>query len=166
MRRDPLLLFTCAALVLLGWFAAAAEPDAGLLAFRQVSEELGLTVVNMRFVKPLDAELILRLASEHAAFITVDRDKSLAQAKAVAQILAVKARLDPLLVYDRPNNDADEQREQHHRQDMQEPRAPKRAFHAEAHRDRVQAVVLAYETGLVSPTRPPGPPSDRTPHSR
>jgi glutamate-ammonia-ligase adenylyltransferase len=27
--------------VLLGWFADAAEPDAGLLAFRQVSEELG-----------------------------------------------------------------------------------------------------------------------------
>jgi len=29
--------------VLLGWFADAAEPDAGLLAFRQVSEELGDT---------------------------------------------------------------------------------------------------------------------------
>ena len=27
--------------VLLGWFADAAEPDAGLLAFRQVSEALG-----------------------------------------------------------------------------------------------------------------------------
>ena len=32
--------------MLLGWFADAAEPDAGLLAFRQVSEALGsLTVV-------------------------------------------------------------------------------------------------------------------------
>ena len=31
-----------------------------------------------------------------------------------AVILAVKSRLDPLLVYDRPNNDADQQRKQGH----------------------------------------------------
>ena len=33
-------------------------------------------------------------------------------------------------------------------------------------RDRVQAVVLAYETGLVTPGRPAGPPDGRGPHAR
>ena len=37
--------------VLLGWFADAAEPDAGLLAFRQVSEELGSTPWYLRLLR-------------------------------------------------------------------------------------------------------------------
>ncbi len=37
--------------VLLGWFADAAEPDAGLLAFRQVSEELGSSPWYLRLLR-------------------------------------------------------------------------------------------------------------------
>jgi glutamate-ammonia-ligase adenylyltransferase len=37
--------------VMLGWFAAAAQPDAGLLAFRQVSEELGDTPWYLRLLR-------------------------------------------------------------------------------------------------------------------
>jgi 1-deoxy-D-xylulose-5-phosphate synthase len=37
-----------------------------------VARELGLTVVNMRFVKPLDRELILELAKTHQGFVTIE----------------------------------------------------------------------------------------------
>ncbi len=37
--------------MLLGWFADAAEPDAGLLAFRQVSEALGETPWFLRLLR-------------------------------------------------------------------------------------------------------------------
>ncbi len=37
--------------VLLGWFADAAEPDAGLLAFRQVSEQLGSSPWYLRLLR-------------------------------------------------------------------------------------------------------------------
>jgi len=37
--------------VLLGWFADAAEPDAGLLAFRQVSDELGSSPGYLRLLR-------------------------------------------------------------------------------------------------------------------
>ena len=37
-----------------------------------VGEALDLTVVNMRFVKPIDDEMILELAKTHDAFVTVE----------------------------------------------------------------------------------------------
>src|SRR6202035_1159205 len=37
--------------VLLGWFADAAEPDAGLLAFRQVSDALGQSPWYLRLLR-------------------------------------------------------------------------------------------------------------------
>ncbi|VAX11340.1 1-deoxy-D-xylulose 5-phosphate synthase [hydrothermal vent metagenome] len=40
----------------------------------QVAEELGLTVVNMRFVKPLDEKLILELADNHELLVTVEEN--------------------------------------------------------------------------------------------
>jgi 1-deoxy-D-xylulose-5-phosphate synthase len=36
------------------------------------AEELDATLVNMRFVKPLDADLVSRLALEHDALVTVE----------------------------------------------------------------------------------------------
>ena len=39
---------------------------------QQVGEDLNLTVVNMRFVKPLDRELILQLARTHQGFVTLE----------------------------------------------------------------------------------------------
>ena len=41
-------------------------------AAETVAAELDLTVVNMRFVKPLDRELLLELAHSHAAFVTLE----------------------------------------------------------------------------------------------
>ncbi|WP_079724409.1 1-deoxy-D-xylulose-5-phosphate synthase [Pseudoxanthomonas indica] len=41
-------------------------------AAEQVALELGLTAVNMRFVKPLDRALVLELASSHEGFVTVE----------------------------------------------------------------------------------------------
>jgi glutamate-ammonia-ligase adenylyltransferase len=47
--------------VLLGWFADAAEPDAGLLAFRQVSEALGETPWYLRLLRD-ETEAAYRMA--------------------------------------------------------------------------------------------------------
>jgi 1-deoxy-D-xylulose-5-phosphate synthase len=41
-------------------------------AAEQVGAELGLTVVNMRFVKPLDRALLLQLAQTHEGFVTIE----------------------------------------------------------------------------------------------
>ena len=41
-------------------------------AAEQVGEALGLTVVNMRFVRPLDRTLILELAKTHDGFVTME----------------------------------------------------------------------------------------------
>ncbi len=38
----------------------------------QAAEKLGCTVVNMRWVKPLDTELLLRVAASHQALVTVE----------------------------------------------------------------------------------------------
>ncbi len=47
--------------VLLGWFADAAEPDAGLLAFRQVSEQLGDSPWYLRLLRD-DTRVAQRMA--------------------------------------------------------------------------------------------------------
>lgn len=41
-------------------------------AAEKVGAELGLTVVNMRFIKPLDRELLLQLAQTHEGFVTIE----------------------------------------------------------------------------------------------
>ncbi len=41
-------------------------------AAETVGEDLGLTVVNMRFVKPLDRALLLELAKTHEGFVTLE----------------------------------------------------------------------------------------------
>jgi 1-deoxy-D-xylulose-5-phosphate synthase len=60
-----------------------------LAAALEVGAELGATVVNMRFVKPLDAALILDLARMHTAFVTVE-DNAVAggAGSAVAELMA------------------------------------------------------------------------------
>jgi len=40
----------------------------------EAAEQLDATVVNMRFVKPLDEEMILRMAAEHELLVTVDEN--------------------------------------------------------------------------------------------
>ena len=40
----------------------------------EVAEKLDATVVNMRFVKPLDDDMVLRMAAEHELLVTVDEN--------------------------------------------------------------------------------------------
>ena len=55
----------------------------------EAGERLGATVVNMRFVKPLDAELVKRMASEHHLIVTVEEHQVMGGAgSAVAEVLA------------------------------------------------------------------------------
>jgi 1-deoxy-D-xylulose-5-phosphate synthase len=67
-------------------------------AAEQVGAELGATVVNMRFVKPLDAALVHELARTHAALVTVE-DNAIAggAGSAVAELLAAAELRVPLL---------------------------------------------------------------------
>src|SRR3546814_6417957 len=57
-------------------------------AAEQVGGELDLTVVNMRFVKPLDRELVLELARSHDGFATIEDNVVMGGAgSAVAELL-------------------------------------------------------------------------------
>jgi 1-deoxy-D-xylulose-5-phosphate synthase len=61
-------------------------------------EELDATVANMRFVKPIDAELVARLAREHDALVTVEENVVMGGAgSAVAETLAAAGIVIPLL---------------------------------------------------------------------
>jgi 1-deoxy-D-xylulose-5-phosphate synthase len=62
------------------------------------AEQLDATVANMRFVKPLDAELVLRLAREHELLVTVEENTILGGAgSAVAECLQLHGIAIPLL---------------------------------------------------------------------
>jgi len=64
----------------------------------QAAEELDATVANMRFVKPLDVELVLQLARSHDGLITVEENVVAGGAgSAVAEALADKGVVVPLL---------------------------------------------------------------------
>ena len=41
---------------------------------RQVAEKLGATLVNMRFVKPLDEDMVLKLAGDHRLLVTLEEN--------------------------------------------------------------------------------------------
>ena len=54
-----------------------------------IGERLDATVVNMRFVKPLDEELVLRLAATHNALVTIEENAVAGGAgSAVIELLA------------------------------------------------------------------------------
>ncbi len=62
------------------------------------AEELDATVANMRFVKPLDTELVRALAEEHDALVTVEENVVAGGAgSAVAEFLASEGVLVPML---------------------------------------------------------------------
>ena len=62
------------------------------------AEESDATVANMRFVKPLDRDLVLRLAREHDALVTVEENVVAGGAgSAVAEMLAHADVAVPLL---------------------------------------------------------------------
>ncbi len=60
--------------------------------------ELGLTVINMRFVKPLDRALILELARTHEGFVTIEDNVVAGGAgSGVAELLASDGLVRPML---------------------------------------------------------------------
>jgi 1-deoxy-D-xylulose-5-phosphate synthase len=62
------------------------------------AEQLDATVANMRFVKPLDAELILRLARDHELLVTVEENTVLGGAgSAVGEFLQLHGIAIPML---------------------------------------------------------------------
>lgn len=61
-------------------------------------DELGATVANMRFVKPIDRELILQLASEHALLVSIEENALIGGAGSeVARVLEEAGCPTPLL---------------------------------------------------------------------
>ena len=67
-------------------------------AAEQVGAELGLTVVNMRFVKPLDRELLLELARTHEGLATIEDNVVAGGAgSGVGELLNAEGVLMPLL---------------------------------------------------------------------
>ena len=67
-------------------------------AAEAVAAELGLTVVNMRFIKPLDRALLLELAQAHDGFVTVEDNVVMGGAgSAVLELLQAEGVLLPVL---------------------------------------------------------------------
>ncbi|NHZ88008.1 1-deoxy-D-xylulose-5-phosphate synthase [Massilia sp. CCM 8733] len=67
-------------------------------------EELNATVANMRFIKPLDVELVKQLAQDHDYLVTVEEGAVMGGAgSAVAEALAAVGILKPLLILGLPD---------------------------------------------------------------
>jgi 1-deoxy-D-xylulose-5-phosphate synthase len=63
-----------------------------------VAEKLNATVVNMRWAKPLDVELLLKVAAEHEALVTLEDAAIIGGAgSAVVEALAAAGVLKPVL---------------------------------------------------------------------
>ena len=64
----------------------------------QAAEKLNATVVNMRWAKPLDVELLLKVAAEHDALVTVEDAAVMGGAgSAVTEALQIAGVLKPVL---------------------------------------------------------------------
>jgi 1-deoxy-D-xylulose-5-phosphate synthase len=69
-----------------------------------IGERLDATVVNMRFIKPLDEELVLRLAESHTALVTIEENAIAGGAgSAVLELLANCGRGLPSLTLGIPD---------------------------------------------------------------
>ena len=65
---------------------------------QQIAERLDATLVNMRFIKPLDEDLILALAARHRAFVTIEENATQGGAgSAIGELLASEGVQIPLL---------------------------------------------------------------------
>jgi 1-deoxy-D-xylulose-5-phosphate synthase len=64
----------------------------------KIAERLDATLVNMRFVKPLDQELVIALAERHRAIVTIEENAVAGGAgSAVGELLALQGLQLPLL---------------------------------------------------------------------
>jgi 1-deoxy-D-xylulose-5-phosphate synthase len=79
-------------------FGSMVAPSLGAAA------DLNATVANMRFVKPLDVELVKRLAADHACLVTVEEGAVMGGAgSAVAEAMAAAGIVKPLLILGLPD---------------------------------------------------------------
>ncbi len=73
-------------------FGALVEPA------RKIAERLDATLVNMRFVKPLDEELIIEIAARHRALVTIEENAIMGGAgSGISEVLAANGSLLPTL---------------------------------------------------------------------
>src|SRR5690606_22088446 len=73
-------------------FGSMVEPA------ERIGERLDATVVNMRFIKPLDEDLVLSIAARHRAIVTIEENSTAGGAgSAVGELLAAEGVLIPLL---------------------------------------------------------------------
>jgi 1-deoxy-D-xylulose-5-phosphate synthase len=73
-------------------------------AAEQIGERLDATVVNMRFIKPLDEELVLRFAGTHTGLVTIEENAIAGGAgSAVLELLASCAEALPTLTLGIPD---------------------------------------------------------------
>jgi 1-deoxy-D-xylulose-5-phosphate synthase len=64
----------------------------------KIADRLDATVVNMRWIKPLDEDLVIAVASRHRAIITIEENATIGGAgSAVGELLASEGLLIPLL---------------------------------------------------------------------
>lgn len=72
------------------------------------AETLDATLANMRFVKPLDTDLVLQLAQSHDALVTVEEGSIMGGAgSAVAEALAAAGIVKPILMLGLPDKFVD-----------------------------------------------------------
>jgi 1-deoxy-D-xylulose-5-phosphate synthase len=65
---------------------------------QKIAERLDATLINMRFIKPLDEDLVISVATRHRAIITIEENATIGGAgSAVAELLAAEGMLIPLL---------------------------------------------------------------------
>lgn len=69
-----------------------------LTAALEAAEQLNATVVNMRFVKPLDVEMVMQMAQQHELLVTVEENAIMGGAgSAVNEYLHANAQSTPVL---------------------------------------------------------------------
>jgi 1-deoxy-D-xylulose-5-phosphate synthase len=65
---------------------------------RKIAERLDATLVNMRFIKPIDAAMIVDVASRHEAVVTIEENAIMGGAgSAVSEVLTAHGVLLPVL---------------------------------------------------------------------
>jgi 1-deoxy-D-xylulose-5-phosphate synthase len=65
---------------------------------QKIADRLDATLVNMRFIKPLDEDLVISMATRHRAIITIEENATIGGAgSAVGELLASEGLLIPLL---------------------------------------------------------------------
>ena len=64
----------------------------------KIAERLDATVVNMRYIKPLDEDMVISMATRHRALITIEENATIGGAgSAVGELLASEGVLIPIL---------------------------------------------------------------------